>query len=178
MNAVSHNGVRPKKSFNETLKMSAPTQFDIDLQDFVQFLQLVRSLSHNTISAYRSDLVHFFEFLKDPESFQIRLPKVPDPRYATPEHLTKFLRIGYDNDLYIQTQSEHIRKRIAKFGGKLYLEFGGKLYDDFHASRVLPGFAPDSKLNMLMQLKDQAEFVTDTVLNDGIEKALEYFQLL
>lgn len=88
--------------------MSAPTQFDIDLQDFVQFLQLVRSLSHNTISAYRSDLVHFFEFLKDPESFQIRLPKVSDPRYATPEHLTKFLRIGYDNDITQRSQARRL----------------------------------------------------------------------
>ena len=68
-------------------------------------------------------------------------------------------KIGYDNDLYLKTQSAHIRQRIAQFGGKLYLEFGGKLYDDFHASRVLPGFAPDSKLQMLLQLKDQVEVV-------------------
>ena len=68
-------------------------------------------------------------------------------------------KIGFDNDLYIKTQSEHIRNRIAKFGGKLYLEFGGKLYDDNHASRVLPGFQPDSKLRMLLQLKDQVEMV-------------------
>ena len=66
---------------------------------------------------------------------------------------------GYDNDLYIQTQSAHIRQRIAQFGGKLYLEFGGKLYDDYHASRVLPGFQPDSKLRMLLQMKDQVEVV-------------------
>ena len=56
-------------------------------------------------------------------------------------------------------QSEHIKERINAFGGKLYLEFGGKLFDDYHASRVLPGFEPDSKLNMLLQLKDQAEIV-------------------
>ena len=68
-------------------------------------------------------------------------------------------RIGYDNDKYLQTQSEHIRKRLDQFGGKLYLEFGGKLYDDYHASRVLPGFQPDSKLQMLLQLKDQVEMV-------------------
>ena len=68
-------------------------------------------------------------------------------------------RIGYDNEKYLQTQSEHIRKRLAQFGGKLYLEFGGKLYDDYHASRVLPGFQPDSKLRMLLQLKDQVEMV-------------------
>ena len=67
--------------------------------------------------------------------------------------------LGFDNDKYLQTQSEHIRHRLAQFGGKLYLEFGGKLYDDYHASRVLPGFAPDSKLQMLLQLKDQVEMV-------------------
>ena len=66
---------------------------------------------------------------------------------------------GYDNDKYLQTQSEHIRERLASFGGKLYLEFGGKLYDDNHAARVLPGFQPDSKLRMLLQLKDQVEMV-------------------
>ena len=68
-------------------------------------------------------------------------------------------KIGYDNDKYLQTQSEHIRQRLDKFGGKLYLEFGGKLYDDNHAARVLPGFQPDSKLRMLLQLKDQVEMV-------------------
>ena len=66
---------------------------------------------------------------------------------------------GFDNDLYISTQSQHIRERIGQFGGKLFLEFGGKLFDDFHASRVLPGFAPDSKIRMLIQLKEQAEIV-------------------
>ena len=66
---------------------------------------------------------------------------------------------AFDNDKYLQMQSEHIRQRIAQFGGKLYLEFGGKLYDDNHASRVLPGFQPDSKLRMLLQLKDQVEMV-------------------
>ncbi len=68
-------------------------------------------------------------------------------------------KIGFDNDKYLQMQSTRIRERIARFGGKLYLEFGGKLYDDFHASRVLPGFQPDSKLRMLLQLKDQVEMV-------------------
>ncbi len=67
--------------------------------------------------------------------------------------------IGFDNNLYLQTQSQHIKERIATFGGKLYLEFGGKLFDDFHASRVLPGFAPDSKLQMLQQLKEDVEIV-------------------
>ena len=67
--------------------------------------------------------------------------------------------IGFDNDKYLQMQSAHIRQRIAQFGGKLYLEFGGKLYDDYHASRVLPGFLPDSKLKMLLQMKDQVEMV-------------------
>ncbi len=67
--------------------------------------------------------------------------------------------IAFDNEKYLLLQSEHIRQRIAQFGGKLYLEFGGKLYDDNHASRVLPGFQPDSKLRMLLQLKDQVEMV-------------------
>ena len=69
------------------------------------------------------------------------------------------MKIGFDNDKYLQMQSEHIRERISHFDNKLYLEFGGKLFDDFHASRVLPGFQPDSKLKMLLQLKDQAEVV-------------------
>ena len=69
------------------------------------------------------------------------------------------MKIGFDNEKYLQTQSAHIRDRLAQFGGKLYLEFGGKLYDDYHASRVLPGFEPDSKLKMLLQLKDQVEMV-------------------
>ncbi len=68
-------------------------------------------------------------------------------------------KIGFDNDRYLHTQSTHIRERIDQFGGKLYLEFGGKLYDDHHASRVLPGFQPDSKLRMLLQMKDQVEMV-------------------
>ncbi len=68
-------------------------------------------------------------------------------------------RVGFDNDKYLQMQSEHIQERIKKFGGKLYLEFGGKLFDDYHAARVLPGFAPDSKIKMLARLKDQAEIV-------------------
>ena len=68
-------------------------------------------------------------------------------------------KIGFDNEKYLHTQSEHIRQRISQFGGKLYLEFGGKLFDDYHASRVLPGFEPDSKFKMLQQLKDQAEIV-------------------
>ena len=78
-------------------------------------------------------------------------------------------RIGFDNDKYLSMQSEKIKERIDLFGGKLYLEFGGKLFDDFHAARVLPGFKPDSKVNMLMQLKDQAEIVI--VINSAdIEK--------
>ena len=62
--------------------------------------------------------------------------------------------IGFDNDKYVRMQSEKIRERIDFFGGKLYLEFGGKLFDDYHASRVLPGFQPDSKVRMLMEMKD------------------------
>ena len=69
------------------------------------------------------------------------------------------MRIGFDNDKYLAMQSAHIRDRIGQFDNKLYLEFGGKLFDDYHASRVLPGFKPDSKLQMLLQLKDQAEIV-------------------
>ena len=69
------------------------------------------------------------------------------------------MKIGFDNQKYLTMQSEHIRERISQFGDKLYLEFGGKLFDDYHASRVLPGFAPDSKLQMLLQLADQAELI-------------------
>ncbi len=69
------------------------------------------------------------------------------------------MKYGFDNEKYLRIQSEHIKERIAQFGDKLYLEFGGKLFDDFHASRVLPGFEPDSKLKMLMQLRDDAEIV-------------------
>jgi len=69
------------------------------------------------------------------------------------------MKIGFDNEKYLKMQSEHIRERISQFDNKLYLEFGGKLFDDYHASRVLPGFAPDSKLRLLMQLSDQAELV-------------------
>ena len=68
-------------------------------------------------------------------------------------------KIGFDLDKYVKLQSQHIRERISAFGGKLYLEFGGKLYDDYHASRVVPGFKPDSKLNMLLELKDQVEVI-------------------
>ena len=69
------------------------------------------------------------------------------------------MKQGFDNQKYLTMQSEHIKERISHFGDKLYLEFGGKLFDDYHASRVLPGFAPDSKLRMLLQLSDQAEIV-------------------
>ncbi len=69
------------------------------------------------------------------------------------------IKQGFDNEKYLAMQSDHIRERISQFGDKLYLEFGGKLFDDYHASRVLPGFEPDSKLRMLMQLADQAEIV-------------------
>ena len=69
------------------------------------------------------------------------------------------MKIGFDNEKYLQMQSEHIRERINQFDNKLYLEFGGKLFDDFHASRVLPGFCPDSKLRLLKELSDAAEIV-------------------
>ena len=67
------------------------------------------------------------------------------------------MREGFDNERYISMQADRIRRRIGQFGGKLYLEFGGKLFDDYHASRVLPGFAPDSKARMLSELADDAE---------------------
>lgn len=79
------------------------------------------------------------------------------------------MKIGFDNEKYLNMQSEHIRERIGQFDNKLYLEFGGKLFDDYHASRVLPGFAPDSKLRLLMQLSDQAELVIVISASD-IEK--------
>ncbi|MGN1157686.1 MAG: DUF1846 domain-containing protein [Agathobacter sp.] len=79
------------------------------------------------------------------------------------------MRIGFDNEQYLKTQSEHIRERISQFDNKLYLEFGGKLFDDYHASRVLPGFAADSKLQMLLQLSDQAEIVMVVNIEDIIK---------
>lgn len=80
------------------------------------------------------------------------------------------MKIGFDNQKYLKMQSAHIMERISKFDNKLYLEFGGKLFDDYHASRVLPGFALDSKLNMLLELKDEAEIVIAISAND-IEKS-------
>ena len=68
-------------------------------------------------------------------------------------------KIGFDNDKYLKMQSHHIEERIDQFDGKLYLELGGKLFDDYHASRVLPGFEPDSKIKMLLHLKDRAEVI-------------------
>ena len=85
------------------------------------------------------------------------------------EKLRAIVMIGFDNEKYLQMQSEHIRERISQFGGKLYLEFGGKLFDDYHASRVLPGFQPDSKLRMLLQLKDRVEIVI-AINSSDIEK--------
>ncbi len=79
------------------------------------------------------------------------------------------MKIGFDNDKYLKMQSERIKERISQFGGKLYMEFGGKLFDDYHASRVLPGFQPDSKIRMLMQIREDVEIVI--VINAGdIEK--------
>ena len=79
-------------------------------------------------------------------------------------------KIGFDNEKYLKLQSQNIRDRISKFGGKLYLEFGGKLFDDFHASRVVPGFKPDSKVNMLLEMKDDAEIVI-AISADDIERS-------
>jgi len=80
------------------------------------------------------------------------------------------VRPGFDNGKYLETQSAHIMERIAQFGGKLYLEFGGKLFDDYHASRVLPGFEPDSKIRMLSQVKDDVEIIVVICAAD-IEKS-------
>ena len=74
------------------------------------------------------------------------------------------MKIGFDNEKYLKMQSEHIRERIGQFDNKLYLEFGGKLFDDFHASRVLPGFQPDSKLRMLCELSDQPKSSSSSAL--------------
>ena len=80
------------------------------------------------------------------------------------------MRIGFDNDKYISLQAERIRERINQFGGKLYLEFGGKLFDDYHASRVLPGFEPDTKIRMLQSMVDDVEIIIAINAND-IEKS-------
>ena len=79
-------------------------------------------------------------------------------------------RIGFDNEKYVKLQSQNIRDRISQFGGKLYLEFGGKLFDDYHAARVLPGFEPDSKVKMLLEMKDDAEIVI-VLSADDIERS-------
>ena len=80
------------------------------------------------------------------------------------------IKRGFDNDKYLKLQSENIRNRISQFGGKLYLEFGGKLFDDYHASRVLPGFQPDSKIKMLLEMKDEAEIII-AISADDIERS-------
>ena len=77
--------------------------------------------------------------------------------------------LGIDNKKYLSMQSEKIQERIDSFGDKLYLEFGGKLFDDYHASRVLPGFEPDSKIKMLLKLKDIAEILVVISANDIIK---------
>ena len=77
--------------------------------------------------------------------------------------------VGFDNEKYLQMQTQRILERVDSFGGKLYMEFGGKLFDDYHASRVLPGFEPDSKMQMLLKIRDEAEIVIAINAND-IEK--------
>ena len=79
------------------------------------------------------------------------------------------MKLGFDNEKYLKIQSEHIKERIAQFNGKLYLELGGKLFDDHHASRVLPGFKPDSKLRMFGQLRDSIEIII-VISAEDIEK--------
>lgn len=76
------------------------------------------------------------------------------------------MKIAFDYDKYVKIQAEQILNRIKQFDNKLYLEFGGKLFDDYHASRVLPGFLPDTKIKMLQELKDQIEFVIVANAND------------
>ena len=83
--------------------------------------------------------------------------------------MVKIFRQGFDNEKYRKLQSSKIKERISLFGERLYLEFGGKIFDDFHASRVLPGFAPDSKIKMLVELKDEAEIIVSINAED-IEK--------
>ena len=82
------------------------------------------------------------------------------------EDVIKIFRQGFDNDKYCKLQSSKIKERISLFGERLYLEFGGKIFDDFHASRVLPGFAPDSKIKMLVELKDDAEIIVSINAED------------
>ena len=77
------------------------------------------------------------------------------------------MKIGFDNEKYLKMQSEHIRERIGQFDNKLYLEFGGKLFDDYHASRVLPGFQPDSKLCMLRELSETKKSFLNTLRLSG-----------
>ena len=79
-------------------------------------------------------------------------------------------KIGFDSAKYNALQSQHIKDRISRFGGKLYLEFGGKLFDDYHASRVIPGFEPDSKVKMLMEMKEDVEIVL-AISADHIERS-------
>ena len=78
-------------------------------------------------------------------------------------------KVGFDNEKYLKLQSQKIKERISLFGERLYLEFGGKMFDDFHASRVLPGFAPDSKIRMLIELREEAEVIISINAED-IEK--------
>ena len=80
--------------------------------------------------------------------------------------------VGFDNEKYLQLQSRYIEERISKFGSKLYLELGGKLFDDFHASRVLPGFKPDSKVKMLLHLKNELEIVMTICAKDIVKNKI------
>ncbi len=91
------------------------------------------------------------------------------PEIKIEQEMENVMKTGFDNKKYLKMQSEHIRERVGKFDNKLYLEFGGKLFDDYHASRVLPGFEPDSKVKLLLELKDQAELVIVISASD-IEK--------
>ena len=84
------------------------------------------------------------------------------------------MEAGFDNSLYIHKQTEHIRQRIAQWGGKLYLEFGGKLFDDYHAARVLPGFDPNGKIRLLYEMREQAEIIFTVSGRETIEKTKKW----
>ena len=101
------------------------------------------------------------------EIFYVKLVRC---KYNFGAGILSMAKLGFDNEKYLRLQSQNIRDRLSSFGGKLYLEFGGKLFDDFHASRVLPGFQPDSKVSMLLQMKDVAEIVI-AISADDIERS-------
>ena len=87
------------------------------------------------------------------------------------------LKKAFSNDIYIEKQSHEIKERIKRFDGKLYLEFGGKLFDDFHASRVLPGFQPDTKIRLLQSLADHAEIIFCIIFKTWIKRIIKRYRI-